>query len=500
MAKLEDIQRVCLSRGIIYPTAEIYGGLSGIFDYGPVGVLLKRKFIEYWRDFFIKQEDNIFEIDGSVILPEKVLIASGHVDSFVDPITQCEKCKSIFRADHLIEEKTGKFVEGKSTKELTEIIKKSGLVCPNCKGKLGEVKVFKLMFKTEAGASGGQIAYLRPESAQNIFTGFQRIFRSVRGKLPLGIAQIGHAFRNEISARQFVIRSREFNQMEIEMFFDVKNPACSKFDENREIILLTREAQKKNKEAVKIKVGEAVKKKLLPNEWMGYFLAKEFEFYKSLGIPEDALRFRHMLPEETPHYSGGNFDLEIKFDFGWKETVGNAYRTDHDLKSHLKFSGQDVSVTLEDGSKILPHVVEPSFGIERSLYAIMLHCYVEDKERGWNWFRFPVKLAPYIAGIFPLMNKDNLPKKAREIYDKLKMKFDVFYDDSGSIGKRYARADEIGTLVAITCDYQTLEDDTITIRDRDTTNQIRVDIKNIENILHKLIEGEKFENLNNFIK
>ncbi|MFN6991778.1 MAG: glycine--tRNA ligase, partial [Fervidobacterium sp.] len=426
-----------------------------------------------------------FEIDGSVILPEKVLIASGHVDSFVDPVTQCEKCKSIFRADHLIEEKTGKFVEGKSTKELTEIIKKEKIICPNCKGVLGEVKVFNLMFKTKVGAAGGQTAYLRPESAQNIFTGFQRIFRAVRGKLPLGIAQIGHAFRNEISARQFVVRSREFNQIEIEMFFDPNNPKCYKFNKDKEIILLTREAQKKNEKAVKIKVGEAVKKKLLPNEWMGYFLAKEFEFYKSLGLSEDVLRFRHMLPEETPHYSGGNFDLEIKFDFGWKETVGNAYRTDHDLKSHSKLSGQDMSVALDDGSKVLPHVVEPSFGIERSLYAIMLHCYVEDKQRGWNWFKFPVKIAPYIAGIFPLVNKDNLPEKAKEIHNKLKMKFDVFYDDSGSIGKRYARADEIGTPFGITIDYQTLEDNTITVRERDSTKQTRMKIDELEKFLEK---------------
>lgn len=489
MAKLEDIQRVCLSRGILYPTAEIYGGLSGVFDYGPVGVLLKRKFIECWRDFFIKQEDNIFEVDGSVILPEKVLIASGHVDSFVDPITQCSKCKSIFRADHLIEEKTGKFVEGKSNEELTKIIKKEKITCPNCKGNLSEVKVFKLMFKTEVGAAGGQTAYLRPESAQNIFTGFQRIFRSVRGKLPLGISQIGHAFRNEISARQFVIRSREFNQIEIEMFFDPKNPSCTKFDGNKEIILLTREAQKKNEKAMKIKVGEALKKKLIPNEWMGYFLAKEFEFYKSLGIPEEALRFRHMLPEETPHYSGGNFDLEIKFDFGWKETVGNAYRTDHDLKNHSKLSGQDMSVTLDDGSKVLPHVVEPSFGIERSLYSIMLYCYVEDKERGWNWFRFPVKLAPYIAGVFPLMNKDNLSKKAKEVYNKLKTKFDVIYDDTGSIGKRYARADEIGIPFGITIDYQTLEDETVTVRDRDTTKQIRIKISELKVFLENKLSN-----------
>jgi glycyl-tRNA synthetase len=491
MAKLEDIQRLCLSRGIIYPTAEIYGGLSGCFDYGPVGVLIKRKFLEYWREFFVKDEDNIVEIDGATILPEKVLIASGHVESFVDPITQCEKCKSIYRADNFIEEKTGKFVEGKSPKELTEIIRKENLSCPSCKGRLGDVKMFNLMFKTFAGPTGDQPAYLRPESAQNIFTGFERVFRAVRGKLPLGIAQQGHAFRNEISARQFVIRSREFNQIEIEMFFDPEDEGCERFDEvkNKEIILVTREAQIKGKEAVRIKVGEAVEKKMLPNKWMGYFLAKEFEFFKSLGIKEEDMRFRHMLPEETPHYSGGNFDLEIKFDFGWKEVVGNAYRTDHDLKNHSKFSGEDLSVSLPDGKKIIPHVVEPSFGLERVLYAIMLKGYVDDKERGWIWLKLPKRIAPFIAGVYPLVNKDNLPGKARDVYRMLKKEFDVFFDDAGSIGKRYARADEIGVPFGITIDYQTLQDDTVTVRDRDSTKQVRVKIEELKQFLKDSIKN-----------
>ncbi|MBU5689520.1 MAG: glycine--tRNA ligase [Candidatus Aenigmatarchaeota archaeon] len=490
MVKLEDIQRLCLTRGIIYPTAEIYGGLSGTFDYGPVGVLIKRKFIEYWRDFFVKSMDCIVEVDGATILPEKVLIASGHVESFVDPITQCEKCKSIYRADNFIEERTGKFVEGKSTKELTEIIVQEKLSCPNCKGKLSEVKMFNLMFKTFAGPTGEQIAYLRPESAQNIFTSFERVFRSSRAKLPFGIAQHGHAFRNEISARQFVIRSREFNQIEIEMFFDPENDDFEEFQSiaNKEIILVTREAQLKKTDAVRIKIKDAVNKKIIPNKWMGFFLAKEFEFFKSLGIPESALRFRHMLPEETPHYSGGNFDLEIKFDFGWKETVGNAYRTDHDLKNHSKFSGEDLAVSLPDGRKILPHVVEPSFGLERILYAILLYNFVEDKERGWNWLRLPPKIAPYIAGVYPLVNKDGINEKAKEIFKTLKKNFDVLFDDAGSIGKRYARADEIGIPFGITIDYQTLEDDTVTIRDRDSTKQERIKISEIESFIkNKLI-------------
>ncbi|MFH8080288.1 MAG: glycine--tRNA ligase [Candidatus Aenigmatarchaeota archaeon] len=487
MANLETIQRLCVTRGIIFPTAEIYGGLSGCFDYGPIGVAIKRNFLNYWREWFIKSEENIAEMDGAVILPEKVLIASGHVSSFVDPITQCKKCKSIYRADNLIEEKTGKFVEGKSVEELTKIIKEENIVCPSCKGELSDVKFFNLMFKTFVGPAGDIPAYLRPETAQNIFINFKRIFRLMRGKLPLGIAQHGHAFRNEISARQFIIRSREFNQIEIEMFFDPENEGCENFEKvkNVEIILLTREAQIKGGNAIKIKVGDAVEKKILPNKWMGYFLAKEFEFFKSLGIKEENMRFRHMLPEETPHYSGGNFDLEVKFDFGWKEIVGNAYRTDHDLKNHSKFSKEDLSVSI-NGKKIIPHVVEPSFGLERILYAILLESFVEDKERGWNWLKLPKMLAPFIACVYPLVSKDNLPEKAREVYEMLKKDFDVFFDESGSIGKRYARADEIGVPFCITIDYQTLKDGTVTVRDRDTTKQIRIKIDELPEFLNSI--------------
>jgi len=493
MSKLEDIQKICLSRGIVFPTAEIYPNISGFFDYGPVGFLLKKKLIGYWRDFFVKSENNIFEIDSSTILPEKVLIASGHVDSFIDPVTQCEKCKSIHRADHLIEEKTGMFVEGKSCEDLTEIIKQKSIDCPKCKGKLSKVRVFNLMLKTNVSPTGSQVGYLRPETAQNIFTSFQRIFRATRSKLPMGICQIGHAFRNEISPRHFLVRVREFNQMEIEIFFDPENPECPNFEKvkNNEIVIFTREAQKKNGKEEKMTVEDAIKRSIIPNQWLAYFLAKEFEFYKSLGIPESALRFRHMLPEETPHYSKGNFDLEIKFDFGWKETVGNAYRTDHDLKNHMKHSGSDLTVLTEDGRKIIPHVVEPSFGVERTIAGILLHNFKEDKERGWNWFKFPIKIAPYTACVFPLVSKDKLPEKAKQIFEALKKDFDIFYDGSGSIGKRYARADEIGIPFAITIDYQTIDDETVTVRNRDSAKQIRVPISDLKIFIEKVWEGLK---------
>ena len=489
MTKLEDIQNVCLRRGIVFPTAEIYPNISGFFDYGPIGTLIKRKLIEYWREFFVKNENNIVEIDGSTVLPENVFKASGHLKGFVDPITQCKKCKSIYRADHLIEEKTKKFVEGKSEKELTSIIKKEKIRCPKCNGELGNVRIFNLMLKTEISPVGGQTAYLRPETAQNIFTSFQRVFRTARLKLPCGIAQIGHSFRNEISPRHFLVRVREFNQMEIEWFFDPEDDKCPEFDKikDKEIIILTREAQMKNKKEIKITAEKAVKRKILPNKWMAYFLVKEFEFYKSLGIPEHALRFRHMLPEETPHYSKGNFDLEIKFDFGWKETIGNSFRTDYDLRKHMTYSKQDLTIRTDDGRKIIPNVIEPSFGVERTLAAILLYNFKDEKERGWAWFKFPVKIAPYTSAIFPLVNKDKLPEKARKVFEKLKGKFDVFYDESGSIGRRYARADEIGIPFAVTIDYQTLEDDTVTIRNRDTKKQIRIPIDDLKEFFEKIL-------------
>lgn len=492
MSKIEEIQRICLNRGIVFPTAEIYSTISGFWDYGPVGALLKRKLVEYWREFFVKSDDNIFEIDGCTVLPERVFEASGHLKSFVDPLTQCKKCKSIHRADQLIEDKTGKFVEGKSVKQLTDIIKKEKIKCPRCGNPLSNVRMFNLMLKTEISPVGGQTAYLRPETAQNIFLCFQRVFRSTRSKLPMGIAQVGHSFRNEISPRHFLVRIREFNQTEIEMFIDPKNPK-SPLDKvkNKKITVFTRDAQKKKKKPITITAEQAIKKRIVPNEWMVYFLAKEFEFYKSLGIPAEALRFRHMLPEETPHYSGGNFDLEIKFDFGWKETVGNAYRTDYDLKKHMNYSKKDLTVLTDDGRKIIPHVVEPSFGIERTIAGILLHCFVEDKKRGWNWFKFPVKIAPYTAAIFPLVNKDGLPKKAKKVHSLLKKDFDVLYDDKGSIGRRYARADELGTPFAITLDYQTLEDETVTVRNRDSKKQIRLNISDLKIFLEKTLKSLK---------
>jgi len=501
--EIEKIIEVAKRRGIVFPSSEIYGGLSGIYDYGPIGLLIKRKVENFWRDFFVKNEENVFEIESSLIMHEKVWKASGHLDSFIDPLTQCKSCNSFYRADNLIEESIGEFVEGLNPEELTKKIKENNIRCPKCKGELGDVRIFNLMLSSNVGPVAGAVAYLRPETAQGIFVNFKNLLASTRATLPFGVAQIGKSYRNEISPRQWLIRLREFNQMEIEMFFNPKRAEeAPNFDKvaKVKIAIFTREQQRKKGKPVEVTAKEAVEKEIVPTYFLAYFLAKEFLWYQELGIPAEALRFRHMLPEETPHYSKGNFDMEIKFDFGWKEVVGNAYRTDYDLSSHMKHSGDNFTV-VDDGKKVIPHVVEPSFGIDRTIYGILLYCFVEDEKRGWDWFKFPPKIAPYHAAVCPLVSKDKLPEKAREVYDLLKQNYDVFFDEAGSIGKRYARADEIGVPFAITIDYDSLKNDDVTIRDRNSTKQIRVKIKDLVDVLCKLINREiKFEKAGKLIK
>lgn len=484
---MDKIRQICLKRGIIFPESEIYGGMAGFYNYGPIGVLLKNNFLAAWRRFFI--EENIFEVETSLLQPKKVFEASGHLQSFADPIVQCKKCHSIFRADNLVEEELGIRAEGKSLEELNQIIVEKNLKCPKCKAELSKPKFFNLMFKSLVGPEQKEDAYLRPETAQGIFVSFKRIVSAISPKLPFGIAQIGKSFRNEISPRQFIIRLREFTQAEIEYFIDPKKKRVPNFGKWKRVKLriLTREMQLAGKEELlEIKAGDAVKEGLLPHAAMAYFMAKEVVFYQKLGIPFEALRFRHMLPEETPHYSKGNFDLEIKFDFGWKEVVGNAYRSSYDLARHAKLSNEKFFVE-QNGKKVLPHVVEPSFGVERSIYAILLHNFRED-DRGWSFFSFPAFLAPYQLAVFPLIRDEKMVKLAKRIYSKLSKEYRCYFEEKQSIGKRYAKADEIGTRFCITVDEQSLRDKTITVRDRDSRKQTRVEIKKLRSYLKKNLE------------
>jgi len=492
---IEKIVPIAKRRGFVFPSSEIYGGLSGFYDYGPIGKLLKLKIEESWRHFFLKGRANVFEIESSIVMHEKVWEASGHLKDFIDPLTQCTNCKTFYRSDELILEQTGRFVEGIDAEGLTAIIRDSGLKCPRCKGQLTETRIFNLMLNTNVGPATGSVAYLRPETAQGIFVNFKNIVAATRAKLPFGVAQIGRSYRNEISARHWITRLREFNQMEIEVFFNPeKANEVPGFDEieNVRIRIFTRERQKSGLEPLETTARDAAEKQIVPNRFMAYILAMELLWYTELGIPEPAIRFRHMLPQETPHYSKGNFDMEIKFDYGWKEVVGNAYRTDYDLSTHTKHSGDDLSM-MDGDQKVVPHVVEPSFGIDRTVYAVLLYSYKSADERDWEWFALPPKISPYVAGIFPLMGKDNLARRAGEIYNSLKKEFDVFYDETGSIGKRYARSDEIGTPWAITVDYQSLKDDTVTVRDRNTTKQLRVAVTKLPSVIRNLIKGQDIE-------
>jgi glycyl-tRNA synthetase len=491
----DRIWTLAYHRGFVFPSAEIYGGIAGIYDLGPLGAKMKNNLVQAWREFFVLKEVNppVYELDGSTILPYEALKASGHLDSFTDPTVNCLKCKKVMRADHLIEDSLGLYVEGMTPEQLTRIIRENKLVCPECNGDLSDVYVFNLMLGVKVGPAGGQTAFLRPETAQDIFMDFKRVQQSMRAKLPFGIAQVGKSYRNEISPRQGLIRIREFTQMEIEMFIhpkEIGNHPSFYTVKDTKIRILTREQQKRGeKEPLEMTASEFLERNILPNPYMAYYLAKETIFYQSLGIPYEKFHFRHMMPEETPFYSGGNFDLEVELSIGRKEIVGNAYRTNYDLSNHMKKSGKDLSISI-DGEKIIPEVVEPSFGVERAIYCILEHCFREDDGRGWTWFQFPPKIAPIKALVLPLVRREPLTDIAFKTYETLKKNgLEVEFDDRGSVGKRYARGDEIGIPYCITIDYDTVKANTVTIRDRDSRKQAVVKRDNLVEILFKLICG-----------
>lgn len=490
---VSEVMDVCLRRGIIFPTAEIYGSLSGSFCFGPVGEMIRSNIISIWKQTFINSEENVYQISGSTILPRKVFEASGHVDTFNDPLIQCiGKCKTMYRIDHLILDTTDINVDGRPLEEMMDILRDKEIKCPKCSGDLADPKQFNLMFKTQVGPTSGYEAYLRPETAQNIFINFRRVAHSMRAQLPFGIAQIGKAYRNEISPRNFLIRLREFEQMELEMFVDpeeLNNHPRWEEVADFEINLLTQEAQDKGEGYITISVQDAVDKGYIYNQYLGYYMALEAEFIENLGIDPEKYWFRHLQDHETAHYSKANYDLEIQFPFGIVECIGNAYRTDYDLQKHQKYSKTKMHIMTKDNRKVIPHVIEPSFGVDRIFYAVLLASYRND-DRGWTWFQFPNAVVPWDAQVAPLMKKDGLSETAHNFYWELKDEsLDPVFDQSGQIGKRYARADEIGIPYTITIDYTTLEDETVTIRDRDTMEQVRIHMDQTADILRALTLG-----------
>jgi len=417
---MEKIVSLAKRRGFIFPGSEIYGGLAGTWDYGPLGVELKNNIKKEWWRRFVRSSENIYGIDTGILMSAKVWEASGHVESFVDPMVDCKKCKARFRAD-------------------TIDIKKG---CPDCGANdFTEARPFNMMFKTYVGpvVDTASETYLRPETAQGMFVNFKNVVDSVHPKLPFGIAQIGKAFRNEITPGNFIFRTREFEQMEIEYF---------------------------------IKGTEW-------EQWFEFWLKRMHQWAEDLGIGK--LHDREVPPEERAHYSQRTVDLDFDFPFGREELYGIAYRTDFDLKNHAKFSGVEIAYYDEETKeKITPHVIEPTFGVDRTLLALLVSSYVEDAER--IILKLHPLLAPYKVAVFPLLaNKAELVKKAARIFEDLMRvsHLAVDWDDRGNIGKRYYSQDEIGTPWCVTVDFQTLEDDTVTVRDRDTMRQERIAVSEL---------------------
>lgn len=491
----EHLMDIAVKRGFLIPSAEAYGSPGGFYDYGPAGASVKRRLQELWRRLFIT-EPGYFEIETSAVLPEAVLIASGHAGHFADPLAKCPKCKQPWRADHLLEKKTLKSWAGKNPEEMTAGLKAENICCPSCKSPLEAVGWFNLMFATSIGGSADHKAYLRPETAQGIFLDFGRIYREHGGKLPLAIGQVGRSFRNEISPRQGLVRMREFSQMELEYFFNPKRPGWEGFAaiaDYRVRILPPADGDARTP-VQDIALSEALGKGYFPNEIFAMLVWRQDRMYRAAGIPREKYYFKVMPKDETPHYSMGNVDLEVETSYGLVETAGTAYRTDFDLASHAKHSKQDLSVFVEEEkAKIIPHVVEPSMGVDRMFYCVLEHCYrPASPGKEWEWFALPPAIAPYAAGIFPLMKKDGLDEMAQKLVGELREEgLEVYYSQSGSIGRRYARADEIGVPFGITVDYTTKEDSTVTIRYRDDGKQERVKMGELAGKLRQLVKEGK---------
>lgn len=485
-----SLYEIARRRGFFYISNEIYGGLTGFYDYGNIGTLLKKNIENLWRGHFLGLGDSFSEIEPSNVMPEKAFVASGHIKNFVDPSVKCRKCGSWHRADQLVEKSLGIRAEGKSTEELSELIKEHKIRCPNCGGELGEVRVLNMMFQLKMGSEGDTIAYLRPETAQGVYVNFLRQFNVMRSRLPMGLGIVGKAFRNEISPRQLLIRQREFTQAELQVFFDPsKVDECEKWDEVKGYKLLVMEKDGKTKKET---CEHLAKNEGLPKFYL-YHLAKSQEFFIGvLKFPEDKFRLRRLSEEEKAFYNKIHFDAEVFLESlgEYKEVGGIHYRTDHDLLGHQEVSKKSHEISYE-GKSFVPHVIELTVGIDRAFYAAMdLFYRPATKERDWEWFAFPPEMAPYAFAVFPLMGKDGLPELADKVYRAVKKARGALYDGSGSIGRRYARADEIGVPFAITIDYDSLRDNAVTIRKRDDTKQVRVKIEGLEEEAKRLCSTE----------
>jgi len=449
---MEKIVSLCKRRGFIFPSSEIYGGVAGLWDLGPLGALMKNNLRNFWLKRFVLEEDDVVSVEGTCLMHPKVWEASGHLEHFTDPLIECKNCHLRFRADHMVD---GRFIGQGKAKEKNQ--------CSGCGSKeFTESKMFNLMFKTFLGPVEDKAhqSYLRPETAQSMFTNFSNVLDSSRLKIPFGIAQIGRSFRNEITLGDFIFRSREFDLAEIEYF---------------------------------VKPGEDERYfEIWLNKWENFFL--------DLGLKKENLRRYEHPKENLSHYSKRTVDIEYKFPFGWSELAGIANRTDFDLKRHSQFSGKDLSYYDEEVKKsYYPYVIEPTMGLERVILALLVDAYCE-VEGGRTettksskeieiLLKLDKKIAPIKVAILPLVkNNPELVKKTKEVYQLIKPHFMSQYDEAGSIGRRYRRQDEIGTIFCLTCDFQTLKDETLTVRERDTMSQERVKIKDLIKILKEKLE------------
>ena len=573
-AKFTAVNELARRRGFFWQSYEIYGGAGGFVTYGPLGAKLKQNIEAKLRDFFVIKL-GILEIESSVVTPGKVFEASGHVNHFKEPMVECNECKRRFRADHLLEEYAKKScveTEKMTLSEIKKALDAYDIMCPECGCSFKPPQQFLTMFQTTIGPYSNATGYSRPEAAQGIFVEFNRLYTMAREKLPFGVIQVGHALRNEISPRQGLIRLREFTIADLEFFFDPEEPDCNRLEdvENETLrIYLASERESCSEKIVEVSVKEALARKTIRSEWQAFFMAIAKRLLIEIGIPPEKQRFIEKLSWEKAHYATQCFDQEVYVDrWGWIEVSGHAYRTDYDLKCHMKASGADLRVYKElpepmeqeqlvvkpikaklgpvfkgeakkvaellakapaeevaasldrdgcymaknykvlpdyvdvkyekaivRGTRFIPHVVEPSFGIDRLFYVALEYAYQIKEDR--VLMRFPRDIAPNQVGVYPLVSKNGITEKAREVHKQLLNEgFLAELDETGSIGRRYARADEAGVPLGITVDYDTLKDKTVTIRDRDSWRQVRTPIKSLPELLHKYFRGKiNFEDL-----
>ncbi len=474
---MSDFINLALRRNILYPCNEIYpNSPAGFYDYGPTGVKIRNNIVEFWRKELVEKLGAI-EIDGCQILPQQVFKASGHLEGFFDPVVRCTKCGTSYRVDKLLEKFNVVVGEKTELEELDKLIINNNVKCEKCKSRLDKSFRFNMMYKVNIGIGEGNPGYLRPEACQNIFLDFVRIYKGSRRNLPLPIAQIGKAFRNEIAPRNATIRGREFTQMDIEVFFDPDKINDFSIKEIEDIELpVCLLGGKKEQEFFKIK--DLQKKGLMKFGVEVYYIAKEYEFFTKLGFLPKEMRYKEVSPEDRPFYSLATWDFEVfTEELGWVELVANNYRTDHDLKGHQLGSKSSLEITSEE-KKVLPHIFEISMGTDRILYTLLSNRLEGLNEKAVLKLNEPIM--PYHMGVFPLVNKDGIDELGEQVFNELTRKrFRTLYDDKGSIGKRYARIDEIGVRYAITIDYQTKEDNTVTIRDSWNTTQERLPIKDL---------------------